>query len=97
MEKLDLGDLNEEALSKNIQTILKPLGEGEFSFPYYSNGKLTSFFIKKKILKRAIPLKKQDDTKRRIIWKKIKRSYDFLDKEKRSQYHIKYFSQPFKK
>ena len=97
LEKLDLGDLNEEALSKNIQTILKPLGEGEFSFPYYSNGKLTSFFIKEKNLKESNSFKNSKKVlKEELFGKKSKKVMTSWIKRERNQYHIKYFLNPLK-
>ena len=95
LTKFDLGDLNEESLNKKIRSILKPLGEGEFSFPYIDNGKLTSFFIKEKNLKESESFKKSKEIlKQELMNRKSEKVLSAWIKREKSQYHIKYFLKP---
>ena len=95
LTKFDLGDLNEESLNEKIRSILKPLGEGEFSFPYIDNGKLISFFIKEKNIKESESFKKSKEIlKQELMNKKSEKVLSAWIKREKSQYHIKYFLKP---
>jgi len=97
IEKFDLGDLSEESLSEKIQSVLKPLGEGEFSFHYYDKGKFTSFFIKEKNIKESESFKRSKKIlKQELIEKKSQKVLAAWLKREKRLYHIKYFLQPIK-
>jgi len=97
LNRLDLGNLHEESLSTKIRSILKPLGEGEFSHPYYNNGKLTSFFIKEKNLTESESFKKNKEfLKQELFSKKAHKVLLSWIKIERIQYHIKYFLKPIR-
>ncbi|MBG08066.1 MAG: hypothetical protein CME68_04865 [Halobacteriovoraceae bacterium] len=97
LEKIDHGNLSEEDLNKKIKSTLKPLGEGEFSFPYYDNETFTSFFIKEKNLKESESYKRSKNIlKQELIDKKSQKVLGAWIKREKSQYHIKYFLKPIK-
>ena len=92
LEKNDLGDLNEDDLSNKVKTLLKPLGEGEFSKPLFSNGVIHIFYVKSKNLTESGTFKREKNKIRAEIAaiksKKVLKSWFLREKNK---YFIKYF------
>ncbi len=92
LEKNVLGDLNEDDLSNKIKILLKPLGEGEFSKPFLSNGLIHIFYVKSKNLTESGAFKREKNIIRAEISaikaKKVLKSWFIREK---SKFFIKYF------
>jgi peptidyl-prolyl cis-trans isomerase SurA len=92
LRKNNLGDLNEDDLNIKIKTLLKPLGEGEFSTPLFSNNQIHVFYIKRKNITESGVFKKLKDMIRsKIITTKSKIVLSSWVKREKRKYYIKYF------
>ena len=92
LKKNNLGDLNEDDLNLKIKTLLKPLGEGEFSSPLFSNNQIHVFYIKRKnITESGIFKKLKNIIRSKIITTKSKIVLSSWIKREKSKYYIKYF------
>lgn len=92
VDEINMGEVSEDDLVRNVSTLLKKTDEGEFSQPVELGGNYVTYFIRKKDLVEAEFFKKRKNQIRALIYEKEAKKVlsIWLSREREKHYIKKY-------
>jgi peptidyl-prolyl cis-trans isomerase SurA len=92
VEIINLGDVTEDTLNKDLAKLLKETDEGSFSAPYTVNAKSTTYFIKAKDLAESeVFIKEKEHIRQRLLTKIAHDVSDVWLQREKTKHYIRTF------